>query len=189
MKPNLIFLRLNLLERLISNSNQIMMSKKRSKPALVPSIRNQQPTEPISSKYTYDHVSSFHKTIFSILGSKFLVKANPSDFRNVAAFVQLILRLMELSHISYVHEEQSAQGQPKSKHLTVKVAGIGAMRHSKICLTELLKWIDYLMLKDNLTLETILDEFYAHFPFSQNIPFSNPDLPPINDHTRNRYLN
>jgi hypothetical protein len=116
----------------------------------------------INSKYTYNHVSNFHQTILTILGNKDLARLSVSDLKKIAYFIQLIIQLLELPHNTY-------QTQEKIKHPYVKLKGIGAMRRSKKCLCALLKWIEQLISQKYLTLETLLDNYYKHFPYAQQI--------------------
>ncbi len=141
-------------------------------------LRKQPRIVPLNSKYTYAHVSHFHRTILTILGNKELSNLSISDLKNIVHFINLIIQLLELPQIS--NQKQSPKtDQPHSPQ--IKLKGIGEMRRSKKCLRALLKWIEQLNSKKYLTLENLLDEYYNNFPFAQQIQTTEMILPNRSD--------
>lgn len=136
------------------------MSIHKSKKHLADSIEDQLRIAPLNSKYTYAHLSHFHKTILTILGNKNLVHLNISDLKNIAHFTNLIIQLLELPHMAYQTQQE------KNNFSYKKPAQIG---RSNKCLRALLKWIARLIEKEYITLEIILDEYYNNFPYAQKI--------------------
>jgi len=123
----------------------------------------------INSRYTYNHVACFHKTIFTILEFRDLLQFSLEDLTLIEDFTRLILNMQDLPLMNYRNQEeyQDCLDELNVKSPRIKIRGKSALRTSKRCLTELLKWIAMVLAKGNMSLDELLDEYYLHFPYAQ----------------------
>jgi hypothetical protein len=116
------------------------------------------------SKYTINHISHFHKTIISIVLQQQVSPLSLDGQKYLVAFSHLIIRLLQEPHMSY-HVIDSL----KSKNLLHSIQ----IPHSKLLtptsipsLRQILNWMADVVHREDITMETLLDDYYSRFPFA-----------------------
>jgi hypothetical protein len=165
------------LKRLISNFNQIKMSTSQINP--LPTKPNT-PTGKLvlilkNSRYTYAQFKTFHQTVIGMLEHGDLSSLNPAEQKNVIFFVNILISLLETPTATDLVTNSQCLGQRKNlaalkqfappgqcgnlKHL--ERSGTVRLNHSEADLLILLHWIKLVVQRKEMTIETLLDEFFA----------------------------
>jgi hypothetical protein len=147
------------LKRLISNFNQIKMSTSQINP--LPTKPNT-PTGKLvlilkNSRYTYAQFKTFHQTVIGMLEHGDLSMLNPAEQKNLSFFVNILISLLATpTATDLINSSQLLSQQRKS-------AGFKSIKlnHSSADLLILLHWIKLVVQRNEMTIETLLDEFFA----------------------------
>jgi hypothetical protein len=147
------------LKRLISNFNQIKMSTSQinfstTKPNTSPGklvliLKN--------SRYTYAQFKTFHQTVIGMLEHGDLSSLNASEQKDVIFFVNILISLLATPTATDLINSSHLLGQQR------KSAGFKSIKlnHSEADLLILLHWIKLVVQRKEMTIETLLDEFFA----------------------------
>jgi hypothetical protein len=147
------------LKRLISNFNQIKMSTSQIN---LPTTKPNTPTGKLvlilkNSRYTYAQFKTFHQTVIGMLEHGDLSKLNPAEQKNVIFFINILISLLATPTATDLINSSQLLGQQR------KSVGFKSIKlnHSEADLLILLHWIKLVVQRKEMTIETLLDEFFA----------------------------
>lgn len=143
-----------------------MSMKKPNKPILP---KEQESIDSINAKHTYNRVCVFHETILRILGNSDLSGLKATELKSIEHFALTIVRLLDSLKISdSVKKQYQAQMTNNIAEVQKLTPKKGNDFQTTKSLYALLNWINFTNYCTRLTIEMILDDYYYHFPISQN---------------------
>jgi hypothetical protein len=110
-----------------------------------------------NSRYTYAQFKTFHHTVIGMLEHSDLSNLNPAEQKDLNFFVNILISLLATPTATDLINSSQLLGQQR------KSAGFKAIKlnHSKADLLILLHWIKIVVQRKEMTIETLLDEFFA----------------------------
>jgi len=129
-------------------------------------------TQTVSSKYTYAHMATFHRTVLAILSQKKLTKLRVCDITTILDFITILADLVD-SPIILNERSKKKQINPDAKSSRdsfPKIKGLGVLSRSEKCLTALVTWMRGVLTIQGLTMEIVLEEYYTKFPYALKPP-------------------
>lgn len=140
--------------------------KKSNKPSPVNELKA---IDSINAKYTYNDICVFHETVLRILGSSDLTGLKKSEIQSIEYLARTIVRLLDSPQISdRVRNHFQARVADNIADIKKIKPPKGNDFQTTKSLYALLNWINFTNYRTRLTIEMILDDYYYHFPFSQN---------------------
>jgi len=114
-----------------------------------------------NSKYSYQHFTDFHETILEILDHDDLSFLTEGQMKNTLFFIDIVIGLLDAPIASSINEKNTITSL--SELASIKHCDDAAQQHSaaKDNLIELLEWMEKIVLKKQITIEEMLDQFYA----------------------------
>jgi hypothetical protein len=110
-----------------------------------------------NSKYTYEQFKAFNTTVLGLLESADLTGLQPAKTRNVIFFIRTVVRILEVP----TNVIPSATYEIARKSLFCMQEQPLQFNYSKANLQKLLNWIDEIVQKKHITIEAMLDQFFA----------------------------
>jgi len=148
------------------------MSTKKQILTELPTAKDQESTKAASSKYTYAHVATFHRTVLAILSQKKLVQLRVCDITTILDFITILADLVD-SPIIQNERSKKKQINPDAKSSRdsfPKIKGLGVLSRSEKCLVALVTWMRGVLTIQGLTMEIVLEEYYTKFPYALKPP-------------------
>jgi hypothetical protein len=109
-----------------------------------------------NSKYTHQQFKAFHQTVLGMLETADLTGLNPARTKNVIFFIRTVVRILEVptniipaDNYGAARKSFSLYGLPMQ------------FKFSEVNLQKLLNWIDQVVQQKHLTIEAMLDQFFA----------------------------
>jgi hypothetical protein len=128
-----------------------------------------------NSRYTYAQFKTFHQTVIGMLEHGDLSNLNPTEQKNVIFFVNILISLLEtptatdlVTNWQFLRQRKNLAGLKQfappgqsgnQKHL--ESSGTIRWNYSEADLLILLHWIKLVVQRKEMTIETLLDEFFA----------------------------
>jgi hypothetical protein len=120
-----------------------------------------------NSKYTYEQFKAFHQTVLGLLESADLTGLHPAKTKNVIFFIRTVVKILEVPTNVIPRATFEIARQP----LFCMHEQPLQFNYSKANLQKLLNWIDEIVLKKHVTIEAMLDQFFA-LNLQQSIPLN-----------------
>lgn len=129
------------------------------------------------SKYTYGHLTDFHKTVLQLLENNDLSRLSRGQMKNTSFFISIVIGLLDSPKMIdlYAHRGKTERQEED----IIEDEGVNAIetdlvgpqkkvrkkdRVSAANFKELLCWIDEVVQLKEITIEALLDQFY-HLSF------------------------
>lgn len=125
-----------------------------------------------NSKYSYAQFTAFHQTILNIFESSDLSNLNATQMRNALYFIHIVINLLDAPTIQSTETQtldndraekllRDVQNlKPRSKNAYALNAKSVKANSDQPNLYKLLGWIDTIVLKRNITIEDMMDQFF-----------------------------
>jgi hypothetical protein len=132
------------------------MSKTQISPANKAPIARQLVVVLKNSKYTHYQFKAFHQTVLGLLETADLTGLNPARTKNVIFFIRTVVRILEVPTNMIPADAYSTAGN------YLPLYGLPTQfRFSETNLHKLLNWIDLVVQQKQVTIEALLDQFFA----------------------------
>jgi hypothetical protein len=140
------------------------MKSTRIKSATIPSVME----NTMPSKYTYEELSNFHRTVLAILNYNVPNTLGVSDLKIVQQYLFIVTALLEapLDEQQFNDKVICVSAGSLLQSSTTRIKGIGAICKLKKCLKALIIWMSEVNTIEDLTLEVLVDEYYTKFPYA-----------------------